>query len=97
MARANLSIDESITSTFLASQEVTNDCRMIFVEINKESLVMKTCTNKVGTAEHDFEHILASSLPESQALLVLFCTSDGMLLFYCWHQFLFADRYFFNR
>ena len=79
MARANLSVDVSVSDAFVRAQEFGSNTRLlkVVIETATEKLVLSSTGARQGTAEEDFASVLVSSVDDSNAALLLFCLTDG--------------------
>lgn len=75
MARANLTIDESIFSAFLSAQDPGSTVRCLKVCIRGESLVLNEQISRNGSVAEDFNS-LKGSLSEQEACLLVFCIQE---------------------
>jgi len=72
MARANLSVTEELTTTFLEAQG--GHVRAVVVGIDGESIEFRSTIPSVGSSAEDF-NALQTNLPTEDACFVLFCTT----------------------
>lgn len=74
-ARANLTLDDTLKAAFISAQE-SRLIRIINVQIVAEVLTLHSTIQRVSTARHDFDLVLAPSLASNEAIFVLFCTTE---------------------
>ena len=77
MARANLGIDLGVTEAFLAAQDAASSTRLLRVGVAGEQLVLRSLGTRTGTAEIDFATVLASSVSDTEAALLLFSLTES--------------------
>ena len=78
MARANLSVSDEVSEAFLAATAIGSSTRLIKVGISDEKLVLVgQGGGRVGTAEEDFAGVLAASVSETEAALLLFSLTES--------------------
>jgi len=76
MARANLSVDSAITEAFLSAQAQDSNTRCIKVAIMDERLVLQSIGTRTGSTESDFANVLAASVTDNEAALVLYSLTE---------------------
>ena len=74
-ARSNLALTDALKSEFLSAQE-SRRIRFIKARILDESITLHSTVEKVAEVGQDFDNILAPSLLDTEAIFVLFCTTD---------------------
>lgn len=78
MARAFLSLSTELTEAFVSAQD-DMQIRALVLNIEGESINLKSVQNIGGAVADDFEGAMADALSDNEAALVVFCSDDHRL------------------